>query len=139
MTYDEVKSLLKNICGKKARLKSVLSYITERRALILGVGAVNYGKVSVESSPGNSTEERYVKELDRLKDLQQRYDLLYDDLCHDEELVFILMQKLSPTEYEVILNRFLRGLSCAKTARVMSYSVDGIKDAQSRAIRKMSK
>lgn len=139
MTYKEVHSLLKNFDGKKSRLKSMLSFITERRTLIEGVGAVNYDNVSVVSSPGNSTEERYIKELDRLKDLQQRYDLLYDDLCQDEERIFNLMRRLSPTEYEVILNRFLRGLSCTNTARVMSYSIDGIKDAQTRAIKKMSK
>ncbi len=139
MTYKEVHSLLKNFDGKKSRLKSMLSFITERRTLIEGVGAVNYDNVSVVSSPGNSTEERYIKELDRLKDLQQRYDLLYDDLCQDEERIFNLMQRLSATEYEVILNRYLRGLTRLRTAQIMGYSVDGLKDIQKRALKKMSK
>lgn len=139
MTYEEVKNLLRNMRAKKARLETLLLYIKARRSLMDGVGAVNYDKVSVESSPGNSTEERYIKELDRLKDLQQRYDLLYDDLCQDEEKIFDLMQRLSPTEYEVILNRYLRGLSRYKTARLMNYSDEGIKTIQERAIKKMSK
>ena len=139
MTRDEVKSLLKNILGKQARLKAMLSYIKERRALMEGVGAVNYNKVSVCSSLGNSTEERYNREIDRLKELQQRYDTLHDDLCNDEKLIFELMQKLSPSEYEVILNRYLRGISAKKVAKLMNYSLDGLYDVQARAIKKMSK
>lgn len=138
MTYKEVQSLLKNLRGKKARLESLQSYINERRALLDGVGTVNYDKLVVKSTPGNSTEERYVKEMDRLNDLQQRYNLLYDDFCKDEERVFDLMEQLPPTEYEVILNRYLRGLSRYKTAIIMGYSLDGLKDIQTRAIRKMS-
>lgn len=138
MTYEEVKSLLKNLRGKKSRLESLQLYINERLALIDGVGAVNYNKVKIDSSPGNSTEERYIKEIDRLKDLQQRYDLLYEDFCKNEELIFDLMQKLSPTEYEVILNRYLRGLSIRRVSQIMKYSIDGIKDIQARAFEKMS-
>lgn len=139
MTYKEVQNLFKNLQGKKSRLQTLLLYINERRTLMDGVGAVNYDKVSVDSSPGNSTEERYIKEMDRLKDLQKHYELLYDDFCKDEELAFNLMRKLSPTEYEVILHRFLEGVSCQKTANLMHYSIDGLKDVQSRAIKKMSK
>lgn len=139
MTYEEVKNLLKNIRGKQARLKAVLSYIIERRALIEGVGAVNYDKVSVKSSPGNSTEERYVREMDRLKDLQQRYDVLHEDLCKDDELIFELMKALDAEEYEVILNRYLRGLSPRKTAKLMNYSEEWVYLTQRTAIEKMSK
>lgn len=138
MTYEEVKSLLKNIRGKQARLKAVLSYINERRALIESVGAVNYEKVSVKSSPGNSTEERYVREMDRLKDLQQRYDMLHEDLCKDEALIFELMKCLLPTEYEVVLHRYLKGLTVRKTANIMHYEDDTIRKICYRAIKKMA-
>ena len=139
MTYKEVQNLFKNLQGKKQRLETLLVYINGRRSLMDGVGAVNYDKVSVESSHSNNTEERYVKEMDRLKDLQKHYDLLYDDFCKDEELAFNLMRKLSPTEYEVILHRFLEGLSRYKTATLMNYSEDNIKYLQREAIKKMSK
>lgn len=139
MTYSEVQSLFKNLRGKKSRLETLLLYINGRRSLMDGVGAVNYDKVSVDSSPGNSTEERYIKEMDRLKDLQKHYDLLYDDFCKDEELAFNLMRKLSPTEYEVILHRFLEGMSRYKVAMSMNYSEDNIKYLQREAIKKMSK
>lgn len=140
------KSLRINGCNyfgkstiRSAPFKALQAYINKERALVGGVGAVNYDKVSVDSSSGNSTEERYIKEMDRLKDLQQRYDLLYDDLCQDEEKIFNLMKMLSPTEYEVILNRFLRGLTRVKTACLMNYSEDNIKHLQNQAIKKMSK
>ena len=139
MTYEEVKSLFKNIRGKKARLKAMLSYINERRTLIEGVGAVNYDKVAVNSSPGNSIEERYIREMDRLKALQERYDVLHEDLCKDEDLIFNLMQKLDPVEYEVVLNRYLQGLSRRKVADLMGFTEDGIKTIQRRALKKMCK
>lgn len=139
MTYEEIKSMLKNIRGKKARLKSLQLYISEERALIEGVSAINYDKLTVKTSQGNGTEERYIKYLDRLKDLQDRFDALMDDMCKEEDIINDLMKALSPTEYEVILNRYFRGLSVSKTARIMNYSIDGIKDLQSRAIKKMSK
>lgn len=139
MTYEEVKSLLKNIRGKKSRLKALKSYIDEEMTLIEGVSAVSYDRVAVKTSQGNSTEGRYVKYLDRLKDLQSRFDALMDDMCREEDIINDLMQRLSPTEYKVILNRFLRGLSVNKTARIMNYSVDGIYDILERAIKKMSK
>ena len=139
MTYKEVQNLFKNLQGKKQRLETLLVYINGRRSLMDGVGAVNYDKVSVDNFHGNSTEARYIKEMDRLKDLQKHYDLLYDDFCKDEERAFNLMRKLSPTEYEVILHRFLEGLSRYKTARLMNYSDEGIKTIQERAIIKMSR
>ena len=139
MTYEEVKNLLKNIRGKKSRLKALKSYIDEERALIEGIGAVSYDKVAVKTSQNNSTEERYIKYLDRLKDLQNRFDVLMDDMCQEEDIINDLMKRLSPTEYEVILNRYLRGLSVNKTARIMNYSVDGIYDIQERSIKKMCK
>lgn len=139
MTYEEVKSLLKNIRGKKSRLKALKSYIDEEMTLIEGVSAVSYDRVAVKTSQVNSTEGRYVKYLDRLKDLQSRFDALMDDMCREEDIINDLMERLSPTEYKVILNRFLRGLSVNKTARIMNYSVDGIYDIQERAIKKMSK
>lgn len=139
MTYEEVKSLFKNIHGKQARLEAMLTYINDRLALMQGVGAVNYDRVTVNSSPGNSTEERYIREIDRLKELQKRYDILHEDMCNDEKLIFDLMQLLSPTEYEVILNRYLRGLGAKKVAKLMGYSLDGLYDIQARAIKKMCK
>ncbi len=139
MTYKEVQSLLQNLKGKKARLKAMQSYINKEREQLEGVSAVKYDKLVVKASQCNGTEARYIKCIDRLNDLVNRYDELTEDLHNDENSIFNLMQKLSPTEYEVILNRFLRGLTCTKTARIMGYSIDGIKDAQTRAIRKMSK
>ncbi len=139
MTYKEVQSLLQNLKGKKARLKAMQMYINKEREQLEGVSAVKYDKLIVKASQCNGTEARYIKSMDRLNDLENRYDDLMEDLHNDEKLIFRLMESLSPTEYEVILNRFLRGLSRLKTARIMNFSVDGIKDAQARAIKNMSR
>ena len=139
MTYDEVKTLLHNIKSKKSRLKAIKIYIAEERALMDGIGALDYESSKVVSSPQNSTEERYARHLERINNLQKRFDALFGEMCAEEEIVAKLMEKLSATEYEVILNRYLRGLSVRKTANLMNYSEDGLKDIQSRAIKKMSK
>lgn len=139
MTTEEIKGLLRNVCSKKSRLKALQSYIDEQRALIEGVGAVKYDSVRVKSSPGNGTEERYTKYMDKLRQLQDRFDKLFDSMCEEEDRLNKLMEKLSPTEYEVILNRYLRGFSRYETAKLMGYSDDGIKSAQKRALKKMSR
>lgn len=139
MTYGEVQNMLQNVKGKKSRLKALEGYIREEREFLEGLSAVRYDKVVVDSSPGNSNEERLVRYMDRLNDLQKRFDILMEDMNNEEKLIDTLMQKLTPTEYEVILNRYLRGLSRVKTARLMKFSVDGVKDIQARAIKKMSK
>lgn len=139
MTYKEIQKILHNLLSKKSRLKSLQAYIVEAQELISGLTAVQYDKAIVVSSPGNSTEERYVKYLDRLKNLQERFDVLFDEMCAEEDLIGELMQNLAPEENEVILNRFMRGLSIKKTAHIMGYTIDGLNDVQSRAIEKMSK
>lgn len=139
MTSEEIKELLKNVRSKKSRLKALQSYIDEQRALIENVGAVNSDSLGVVSSAQNGTEERYAKHMDRLVQLQSRFDTLFDEMCEEEDKLNELMQRLPPTEYEVILNRYLRGMSRIRTAQIMGYSEDGLKDVQKRAIKKMSK
>ncbi len=139
MTYKEIMSKLKNFQSKKSRLKSLRAYIDDEKATMPDAGAVAYDKVVVDSSPRNSIETRYAVYFDRINALEERYAALMRDMSEDEEMLNTLMLKLTPTEYEVILNRFMRGLSRAKTARIMKYSPDGLKDIQQRAIKKMSK
>ena len=139
MTYNEILNLCKSVCSKKSRLKALQSYIGEERALIENVGAVNSDSLGVVSSAQNGTEERYAKHMDRLVQLQSRFDALFDEMCEEEDKLNELMQRLSPTEYEVILNRYLRGMSVLKTARIMDYSEGGIKHIQERAFKKMIK
>lgn len=139
MTYSEVKNILQNIRGKKRRVKALRDYIRKEREALDGVSAVKYDNLAVKSSSDNGTEVRYIKSLDRLNDLEKHYDDLNEDIHNDENLIFRLMESLSPTEYEVILHRFLEGLTVNRTANVMHYQPDGIKDAQTRAIKKMSK
>ena len=139
MTGEEIKNLLRTVRSKKSRLKALRAYIDEERALIEGVGAVEYDSRGVVSSVQNETEKRYVRHLSRLNQLEERFDILFDEMCAEEDRLCELMQGLSPTEYEVILNLYLRGLPRRKTARIMGYTEDGIKDIRKRFIKKMSK
>lgn len=138
MTEDEVKKLLKSVRAKQSRLLAMQRYINEQLALMGGVRAVDYSAAPVQGSGDNQTEARYIKHSDHLQKIQSIYDKLFDEMCAEEDDLAERMQALSPTEYEVILNRYMRGISVRKTADLMSYSEDGIYRVQQRAFKKMS-
>lgn len=138
MTPDDIKKLLKSVRAKKSRLIALQEYISEELALMSGVGAVDYSKIPVQGSGGNGTEERYAKHADRLARIQSVYDELFDEMCAEEDELVRRMEALDPTEYEVVLNRYMRGISVRKTADIMGYSEDGIYRVQQRAFKKLS-
>lgn len=138
MTREEVKELLKSVRAKKSRLLALQEYINEYRALMSGKGGGGNTSERVSVSTGNSVEERYVKCIDRITHLQNIYDNLFDEMCREEDQLAELMQHLSPTEYEVILNRYLRGIPRKKCAEIMNYSEEGICRIQQRAFKKMA-
>lgn len=137
MTYKEVKNLLKSVLSKKSRLLSLKDYIAEERQLVLGVSSPQFDNVSVSHSQENGPEERIVKYIDRYNKWKERYDKLFEELCAEEDKLCVMMEKLSPVEYEVILNRYLKGLSIRKTANLMNYEENTVKSTCQRAIRKM--
>ena len=141
MTVEKVKRRLKSVRGLKVRLLSLQRQIDELEKDMGGEGAVDYGKVKVKSSPGNSTENRYIKMADRLKALQDEYNTLFDELCVVEDDLGERMKRLNPTEYQVIYERYLKGIrpfSIRKAADKFGYTEDGIKTIQKRAFKKMA-
>lgn len=139
MTYEEVKSLLRSVRSKKSRLKALQSLIAEEHAMMVGVTGISYEATKVTTTPKNASEERYIKHLDRVMKWQAIYDELLDEMCREEDLLAEMMTVLTPTEYEVLLNRYMAGLPRRKTAEIMNITEEGIKKAQSRAIKKMIK
>lgn len=139
MTYDEVSDLLRSVRSMKSQLVAMQAYIDEVRHSMLGVTAQQFDDVAVVHSPTNSTEERVFKYLERYKKWEERYDKLFEEMCFEEDKLCEMMKCLSPTEYEVILNLYLRGLPRLKVADIMNYTEDGIKSVRKRAIRKMSR
>lgn len=138
MTVEEVKELLKSVRSKKSRLLSLQRYINEERSLMGGVSAVDYGKNPVQGSGGNGVEERYIKHADRIAKAQSIYDRLFDEMCAEEDELGRRMERLDLTEYEVILNRYMRGISVRRVADIMGYTEENIYPIQRRAFRKMS-
>lgn len=139
MTYDEIKNLLKNVRSKKSRLLAMQAYIEEERQLIMGVTSPQLGGLGVKHSQENGTEQRMMKYLERYSKWKDRYDELFEEMCTEEDKLCEMMQKLSPKEYEVILNRYLKGLTVRKTANIMHYEEDTIRQICYRAVKKMEK
>ena len=138
MTYEEVKNLLKSVRSKKSRLLAMQAYIAEERRLMLGVTSPQFDGVSVVHSQENGPEKRITKFIDRLNKWKERYGGLFEEMCEEEDRLTEMMQKLSPVEYEVILNRYLKGLTVRKTASLMNYQEDSIKKICRKAIQKMT-
>jgi hypothetical protein len=142
MTTEQVKSKLKSIRCLKIRLLALKRRIDELEAEIDGVSAVDYGKVKVKSSGGNTTEKRYLKCVDRIVELQKQYETLFGDLCAlEDELGERMRQRLNPTEYQVIYERYINGVkpfSIHKAAVKFGYTEDAIKAIQRRSFKKMS-
>lgn len=141
MTVEKVKRRLKSVRDLKVRLLALQRRIDELEKDISGVGAVDYSKVKVKSSPGNSTENRYIRLADRLKDLQNQYNTLFDELNAVEDDLGERMKQLNPTEYQVIYERYLKGIrpfSIRKAADKFGYTEDAIKAIQRRSFKKMA-
>lgn len=138
MTYDEIKCLLKSVRSKKSRLLALQSYINEERQLMLGVTSPQFDGVVITHSKSNVTEERMAKYIDRYNKWKELYDQLFDEMCTEEDKLAEMMKILSPKEYEVILNRYLKGLTVRKTASIMHYEEDTIRQICYRAVKKMT-
>ena len=139
MTYEEVKNLLKSVRSKKSRLLSMQAYIAEVRQIMLGVTSPQLDGVAVAHSQNNCPEERIIRYMDRYNKWKELYDKLFDEMCAEEDKLCEMMRTLSPTEYDIILNRYLMGFSVRKTANLMSYEEQTVKNMCRTAIKKMAK
>lgn len=143
MTAETVKRKLKSVRNLKVRLMALQQRFDELSAEIDGVSAVDYSKDKVKGSNGNSVEERYIRRADRLNELQNEYNAIFDDLCAVEDELGERMKRLNPTEYKIIYERYIHSIYPV-TIKSMShklgkgYSVDMVKKAQQRAFKKMS-
>lgn len=143
MTVETVKRKLKSVRYLKVRLMALQQRINELAEEIDEVSAVDYSKEKVKSSGGNSVEERYIRRIDRLKDLQSEYDSIFNDLCAVEDELGERMKRLNPSEYKIIYERYIHGVhpvSIRSMAHKLGrgYSEDMVKKAQQRAFKKMS-
>ena len=141
MTVETVKRKLKSVRNLKVRLMALEQRINEIDEEIDGVSAVDYGKEKVKSSNGNAIESRYIRQMDRLKDLQCEYDAIFNDLCAVEDELGERMKRLNPTEYQVVYERYMKGIRLLPlngAAKKFGYSLDGIKTIQKRAFKKMA-
>lgn len=140
MTVEQVKRKLKSVRSLKVRLLALQTRIKELEEEIDGVEAVDYSKLKIKSSAGNSVERRYVQRGDRLKALQKEYEDIFDELCAVEDDLGKRMQRLNPTEYEVINLRYIKGLypmRIRKVADKLGYTYETIQKIQQRAFKKM--
>jgi hypothetical protein len=142
MTTEQVKRLLKKVREYKVKLISLQRQLNELTEEASGVGAIDYSSNKVKSSIGNSVEKRYIKFADRINALQGEYEKMFDELCDiEDELGRRMKEKLNPTEYQVIYERYINGVkpfSIRKAAAKFGYTEDAIKAIQRRSFRKMS-
>lgn len=143
MTVETVKKKLKSVRYLKVRLMALQQRINELEEEIDEVSAVDYSKEKIKSSNVNSVENRYIRRIDRLKDLQDEYDSIFNDLCAVEDELGERMKRLNPSEFKIIYERYIHGVHPVSIRSIVhklgsGYSEDMVKKAQQRAFKKMS-
>lgn len=141
MTVDKIKRKLNGVATLKVRLLALKQKIEEITYDLEGVGAINLGGTKIKPTQENFIEGRYIKYLDRLKTLQNEYNLVFSNLCQEEDELNERMMRLNPTEHDVIYIRYLKGIKSIPIMRVadkFGYTYESIQKIQQRAFKKMA-
>lgn len=109
MTYDELKSKLKQLRDTKHRIKQLDAQIAEARATIDGVGAFRFDSVAVQGGQSEPIQQKYVERMERLL---SNYNKLRTDMANEvgaieEYLSHMGECKLTPIEQSILTDRYI--------------------------------
>lgn len=138
MNKDEVRKNLQSIQGATKKLREVKDHRNDVLYKMCGVSGVDYDKIAIKKSAGNSAENRAIKYVEELI----ATDLLYTEtrfkLASTLENMIARMEKLTPREYAVIKKHYIEGKSRDAICQELGYTVDGFNYIQQQAFKKMS-
>lgn len=136
MTYDETKDMLDDIKFAKRRALNIRRDIRELElnidALVLRPAA---GRERVQSQTSDSTVERVVLRLERLR---ERFAEALDDIMDKEDRLFAAVEELNPVEKDIIIGYYLRDKTHDRLGKECSYSVRQTIRIKNNAIAKIS-
>ena len=132
MTEQEIHNSLKLL---KAKRKEVLELQEQIATEATYVQSSSWSSPKITSGTFITPQERYLEHTERLSKKLGQVLAEYEDLHYK---MLNLMDRLPPTPWTVILNRFFSGMSMKRTAEVMGFSVNWVKDIQAEAIQQMS-
>lgn len=136
MTYEEVKSLLKQLSENKKLLRVIQKQIEEVRTQAMLIPALSYEKQRVKGGESTPAQQRYIERLERL---EERFNAVFDTICKAEDMITDNLKSLTPTEQTIIIERYMHGKSWKALQKEYKYSSDGVFKINSRALKKISK
>lgn len=128
MTEKDIIAMLKDIRAAKKiepEIKAQLSYMIEECALI-------------EPLPGRARSPSAEQVLVICEERQEAYARLLLRIRGNEQILSDAIEQLSYDEQRIIKEFYIRCLSIKRLAFEVGYSVDGVKKAKRRAIKKMA-
>ena len=132
MTEQEILIELKLL---KAHRKKILELKEQIAAEAANIASPSWTTPKVKGGTFISPQERYLERTERLNKELDHVFAEYEDLHYK---MLNLMERLPPVEWTVILDRFFREMSMKRTAEVMEFTVNWVKDIQKFAIKLMS-
>ncbi len=132
MTEQEIHNSLKLLKSQRKEILELKEQIAEAATYI---NSSSWSSPKVTGGTFITPQERY---LERTERLNKQFDKALDEYGELANIILDIMKPLPPTEWTVILNRFFRGMSMKRTAEVMEFTVNWVKDIQADAIKQMS-
>ena len=117
MTYEEVKKRLDELSKNKQLLRIKQKRIEELKQQI-SLSAVDYSIPIVQGNMGIPMQQRYVE---RMEELTEDFAALLDKVMADEDIINSAADLLTPTEYAMLMERYLFNKSWRKIQAEFGY------------------
>ena len=136
MTYEETKSLLKNLSEGKKLLRVIQRQIEEAKAQAMLIPALSYEKERVKGGESTPVQQRYIEHLELL---EKRFSAALDKVCQAEDMIADNLQALTPIEQTIIIERYMHGKSWKEIERDYHYSEKHPFKIHNKALKKLCK
>ncbi len=118
MTYNELKNKLEELRGKKRLFKQLEMQISEEKAAMDGIKAVNYENGAVRGVGGIAVQQRFVEHMENLCAVRNR---VLSEMFEIEEFISAPIKELSVTEQNMLVDRYVNGKPWRKIQEEYGY------------------
>lgn len=135
MTYEETKSLLKQLSEGRKLLRVLQRQIEEARTQAMLIPALSYEKERVKGGANTPVQQRFIERLERL---EEQFSSALDKVCQAEDMIADNLQNLTTTEQTIIIERYMHGKSWRQIEKDCHYSEKHPFKIHNHAIKKIS-
>ena len=135
MTEQEILRTLELLKAKRVKIIELQERIKAEAAIKDGLTGIAYSSPKLSGGTFITPQERY---CERIEHLQGVYNRIYSEYEKMANPILDRMKRLQPTQWQVLINRFFRGMSVKRTAEVMCFSAYNVSIEQKEAVKKLS-